>query len=647
MKNYNFRKRNIINDDDEDENPNQNVVKTPFNDIKNWNNKKAKKDDNSSDDDDSDYKISNDLDSSESDFVADDEDDKELSEDDLLQKLFSNVENHERDLLKNKYDEFITKEIKMPNTIDILRLNVGSELRHGLLLDLLNFKDYATNAERHYHRKKFLEKYNSALNKNNVNENQTDNVKNLFYSGKIDGLDVNTINDSHIFKTEELKNKFVLWINEELALPYEDTILELPFEQNIINKLLTQLKICSDIYEKDRMTKSFIFERKKLYKMYQDVINNNIIDFNEADEIDSLHIKKYKDMIYKSNYSNELKELLLEKWKYMYNLSNSDDTAIKLNQWFGYVFRLPTQYKKLNLENPKELLQTAIKNFDEKIYGMKNVKVDLLGFLASKISNPKSSKNCLALLGPPGVGKTEICKTLSDSMGLPFAQISLGGANDSTYLDGHSFTYIGAEPGIIVKSIIQMGYKNGIIYIDEIDKIAKDNGLNGSNIDGLLHHILDFTQNHCFVDKYLNEIPIDLSGYIFILSMNDDKQLSSSLKDRLSIIKVEGYSLNDKINIVNNFFVPQACRNVNLTEFKLKNEIVQLIINKYDEPYEKTGVRNIKNVIEHLVRNINLQMLLGNFNVDINNLSWGQVEKLLETKVKIDMMSEEARRMYG
>jgi len=278
---------------------------------------------------------------------------------------------------------------------------------------------------------------------------------------------------------------------------------------------------------------------------------------------------------------------------------------------------------------------------------MKNVKNDLLGFLASKISNPQSSKNCLALLGSAGVGKTEICKTLSDIMGLPFSQISLGGANDSSYIDGHSFTYVGAEPGIIVKNIIQMGYKNGIIFIDEIDKIAKDNGINGSNIDGILHHVLDFTQNNKFIDKYLNEISVDLSGYIFVLSMNDDKILSSSLRDRMSIIKVDGYGVNDKINIVNNFFIPQACNNVNLEVFKLDNEVIKLIITKYDEPYEKTGVRNIKNIIEHLVRNINLQKLLGQFDMNVNNLKWNDIEKLLETKEKsVEGMSEGAKRMY-
>lgn len=231
-----------------------------------------------------------------------------------------------------------------------------------------------------------------------------------------------------------------------------------------------------------------------------------------------------------------------------------------------------------------------LESFDEKV----------LLYISSKIQNPHLKRCSLGLVGPPGVGKTKISRLLAEVLDFPFEQISLGGISDSGYLKGHEYTYIGAQPGEIVKCLKRMKYKNGIVFLDEFDKIS-DN----KDICSALLHITDPVQNSEFRDKFLTDITIDLSYVWFVYSMNSLPS-DSALRDRVYTIEVPGYQLEDKICIIRDYLFPKALKNINVDE----NAI---IVSKKEAEYivkEKTnyivdvGVRSIEQIVNTIVSKI-------------------------------------------
>jgi ATP-dependent Lon protease len=210
-------------------------------------------------------------------------------------------------------------------------------------------------------------------------------------------------------------------------------------------------------------------------------------------------------------------------------------------------------------------------------------------------------KGCsIGLLGPPGTGKTAIAKTLSKCLDFPFEQISFGGVSDPEFLTGHDYTYIGSRPGEIVRCLSRMGYKNGIIFLDEFEKTSGKKGISST-----LLHLTDFTQNHEFRDNYLADITIDLSNIWFIYSMNslpDD----TALRDRIFTINVEGYNIKDKIQIVQNYLLPRAVKNIGRKDkdITITEESALYLINKIDKGNENKGVRNLEKTIKDIVNKI-------------------------------------------
>ncbi len=244
------------------------------------------------------------------------------------------------------------------------------------------------------------------------------------------------------------------------------------------------------------------------------------------------------------------------------------------------------------------------KILDENLYGMRKAKEEILLIVNNMISNPNSKNLNLGLVGPPGVGKTEIMRCLAKALNLPFEQVSLGGAKDSSFLDGHSYTYVGATPGIIVKLIKKMGHKNGIMYFDEIDKLANTDY--GWEVNCNLLHILDPTQNGEFRDKYLDELPVDLSHLWFVFSLNDEKNMDKVLKDRIHLVHVSEYDLNDKVQIAQNFLIPKALDNSGFKqdEVKFTKETIEHVV-ALSKSKEK-GVRQLNRNLQNIIRRLNI-----------------------------------------
>lgn len=295
------------------------------------------------------------------------------------------------------------------------------------------------------------------------------------------------------------------------------------------------------------------------------------------------------------------KDVLYRKLKTLEHLDPSQDEYSKLTSWLRWALSLP--YDKMH-DSPRDVskvLRDIKRRLDEELYGMDNVKEEIMIYLNTKLTSPGVKGLSLGLIGDPGTGKTAISRLLSEILGLPWDQISLGGAGPgSEFLKGHDSTYIGSHPGEIVKSLRRMQYKNGIIVFDEYEKVM--GGVN--QITAALLHITDPVQNSEFRDDFLSELDIDLSHIWFIYSMNK-LPTHNALRDRIHVIQVPGYSNKEKVKIVSKFLLPKSLINLGLKpgSMKITSKVAQYLVEKVS-PDEPSGVRSLKYAIDSICRKV-------------------------------------------
>lgn len=285
----------------------------------------------------------------------------------------------------------------------------------------------------------------------------------------------------------------------------------------------------------------------------------------------------------------------------------NDGEHHKLREWLQVVLGLPLATSH-HLGMGQDLqagayLERVRAALDAELYGMDQIKEELLTVVNHKLRHPEATNVSIALVGPPGVGKTHIVQCLARVLGLPMEHISMGGASDASFLAGHSYTYEGARPGQIVGALTRMGCANGVLFFDELDKIGTTR--HGEEVSNQLVHITDFTQNHAFCDRYLAEIPIDLSKSWFVFSLNDEAQVNPVLRNRLKLVRVPGYSARDKLHILTKHMVPSqmACCGLSAADYTLSEQVAQHIVSVCkDEP----GVRELKRATETIFRRLEL-----------------------------------------
>jgi len=266
-----------------------------------------------------------------------------------------------------------------------------------------------------------------------------------------------------------------------------------------------------------------------------------------------------------------------------------------VRNYLDWIFDLPWEVKTEDTLNVVE----AEKILNEDHYDLEEVKERILEYLAVRQLSPKTKSPIICLVGPPGVGKTSLGKSVARAMGRKFVRLSLGGIKDEAEIRGHRRTYVGALPGRIIQGMKQAGSSNPVFLLDEIDKVGLD--FRGDPTSALLE-ALDPEQNTTFSDHYL-EITYDLSDVLFITTANVIHTIPQALFDRMETIVIPGYTQYDKVFIAKNFLIPKQLENNGLTtdDIELEDETIKKIIRRYTR---EAGLRSLERQIAKLMRKL-------------------------------------------
>jgi ATP-dependent Lon protease len=430
-----------------------------------------------------------------------------------------------------------------------------------------------------------------------------------------------------ILENDEIKT------NEELLVQLKEV-----YEKNKKNKsVLKCIEICEKEIKQSKEKKEKKERKQKdknsriFRKIIRDKNTNNDFDFFQKMEIDNqkkiikelreinkvTRIEKpYRMTLLESNIPTKFKAAAMKKINSLRNMEPGSGEYYKIKNWVDTFMRMPfDKFENLSIniddgvDKCHEFMENAQKTLDAAVYGLNDAKMQIMQMLGQLITNPKSIGTAIAIHGPPGTGKTSLVKEgISKILNRPFTFIALGGATDSSFLEGHSYTYEGSTWGKIVQILIDSKCMNPVIYFDELDKISDTP--KGEEITGILTHLTDTSQNSQFHDKYFAEIDFDLSKCLFIFSYNDESKVNPILKDRMYRIQTKGYNQKQKTVISNNYLLPRIREQVKFCkeEIIIPDETIHYLIDTYCN--KEDGVRNLKRCLEIIHTKLNLYRLM-------------------------------------
>lgn len=367
--------------------------------------------------------------------------------------------------------------------------------------------------------------------------------------------------------------------------------------------------------------RSLLYEKSKQNEMkfFRDAPMEEQQKLIEKMELINKHTKvskPYKLTLIESDIPIHYKAAAMKKINSLNYMDQGSGEYYKIKQWVDTFMKIPFgKYATLpitmedGIDKCDAFMQNAKGVLDGAVYGLDDAKLQILQMMAQWISNPQSVGNAIAIKGPMGTGKTTLVKEgISKILNRPFAFIALGGATDSSFLEGHSYTYEGSVWGKIVDIVIQSKCMNPIIYFDELDKVSDT--AKGEEITGILTHLTDTTQNSQFHDKYFSGIDFDLSKCLFIFSYNDEHKINPILRDRMYRIQTQGYNGKQKNTISRNYLVPNIEKNVRFNdgEITITDKAIEYMVREYTDG--EKGVRNLKRCIEVIYTKLNMFRLM-------------------------------------
>jgi len=467
---------------------------------------------------------------------------------------------------------------------------------------------------------------NNCKSKNKKNDNKESNPKQM-------------VQDNPTEKDEILINKLkdVLGVKTETNNDVVAMLKDLQ-SRNKNNDLVNEcLRVCEAKMEvnKKKLEKKEKKVKERNGRIFKKILRdkNTMNDFEFYDKLESGEQKKiikelreinkitrvekpYRLTLLESDIPVIFKAAAMKKIGSLRYMEPGSGEFYKIKNWVDTFMRIPfSEYKTLpisisdGVDKCHNFMATAQKTLDEAVYGLNDAKMQIMQMLGQLITNPKAIGSAIAIHGPPGTGKTSLVKEgISKILNRPFAFIALGGATDSSFLEGHGYTYEGSTWGKIVQILIDSKCMNPVIYFDELDKISDTP--KGEEIAGILTHLTDTSQNTQFHDKYFAEIDFDLSKCLFIFSYNDESKVNPILKDRMYRIQTKGYNQKQKTAISNNYLLPRIREQV---KFEVEDIIVPdqtlhyLIENHCNK---EDGVRNLKRCLEIIYTKLNLYRLM-------------------------------------
>ncbi|AHI53717.1 class III heat-shock ATP-dependent LonA protease [Spiroplasma sabaudiense Ar-1343] len=368
---------------------------------------------------------------------------------------------------------------------------------------------------------------------------------------------------------------------------------------NIINDFLDDKKKSADIETNiSKKIKSRIDEQQREYYLREKLkaIKEELGDMDDEGD----DIKKYRNRLENEPFPESVKERVLQELDRYESMPASSSEANIIRSYIDWVMQIPWWEKS----EEKQDLAFAREILDKYHFGLKKVKDRIIEYLAVKQKTNSVKGQIITLVGPPGVGKTSLAKSIAESMGRNFVKVSLGGVKDEAEIRGHRKTYIGSMPGRIIQAMKKAKTKNPVFLLDEIDKMSSD--YKGDPSSAMLE-VLDPEQNENFSDHYIEE-SYDLSDVVFIATANYPENIPEALYDRMEIIELSSYTEIEKLQIAQNYLISKVLDNhaVTKTELEFTSEAISEIIKHYTR---EAGVRQLERSIASITRKFVVKLL--------------------------------------
>ncbi len=353
-------------------------------------------------------------------------------------------------------------------------------------------------------------------------------------------------------------------------------------------------KIASEAqHEMDKSQRDYVL-RQQMKAIQKELGDDESGEQAEAEQL--------RERLEKADLPDDVRKEADRELKRMEQLPQSAPDYHVIRTYIEYILELPwrrSSEEKLDLHEARKVL-------DEDHYGLEDIKERILESLAVVKLRPDSKSPIILFVGPPGVGKTSLGRSIARALGREFDRLSLGGMRDEAELRGHRRTYIGAMPGRIIQSLRRVGVNNPVLMLDEIDKLGND--FRGDPASALLE-ILDPAQNNTFRDNYI-DLPFDLSKVFFIATANQLQPIPMPLRDRMETIQLGGYSDREKLGIARQYLIPRQIKENGLTDDQLEisDDAINLLTSRYTR---EAGVRQLERTVGNLARKVALKVAEG------------------------------------